>query len=171
MEIIDCSCKGINPSCEKCFGRGYYDNSTIHNEKQFQNYPVEKTKEKEKTFIEEIGKLNANEIESLAKKLIEIIDTVSAKQSAILFSLFKTKYKRFPSDSEKFKRKSHYDGINLLENEKKFLKGKLKEVIQQAIMVNKLIEPNFINPLSTVDVDISSKKQLKIIKGILIKRR
>jgi hypothetical protein len=154
MEIIDCSCKGINPSCEKCFGRGYYDNSTIHSEKQFQNYPIELPKEKEKTFLEELGKLNSDEIGLLAKKLIDIIDNVSKKQSIILINLFKTKYKRFPSESEKFKRKSQYDGINLLENEKKFLKGKLNEVIQQAIMVNTFIEPSFVSPLSTIDVDI-----------------
>ena len=25
MAIKDCTCIGINPNCEKCFGRGYYD--------------------------------------------------------------------------------------------------------------------------------------------------
>ncbi|MGV8135962.1 MAG: hypothetical protein AB2L20_12165 [Mangrovibacterium sp.] len=29
MPIIDCSCKGINPDCERCMGRGYYDSEEI----------------------------------------------------------------------------------------------------------------------------------------------
>lgn len=171
MEIIDCSCKGINPSCEKCFGRGYYDISTVHNEKLFENFPIEKPKEKEKTFVEEIDKLDSKEIELLAKKLIDFIDAKSEKQFDTLLTLFKIKYKRFPSKIEKFKRKNLYDTINNLENDKKFIKEKLKEVVQQAIMVNKFIVPKFMNPLSNMEVDISSKIQLKVIRNMITKKR
>lgn len=178
MEIFDCSCKGINPSCEKCFGRGYFDLTTLHNYKRFENFPIEKRQEKPQekpiekveTFIEKISKLNAVEIGLLAKKLIDIIDLQSEKQSEIFLALFKTKYNRFPSKIEKLKRKKQYDMIYNIENEKEIVKGKLRKAIKQGIIINKLIQPRFINPLSNMKVDTTSKSQLKIIKKFIRQR-
>ena len=48
MAIVDCSCRGINPECEKCEGKGYYDTEDI-DKKPF--VTVSKTKkEDEKKF-------------------------------------------------------------------------------------------------------------------------
>jgi|GEM_PF-3145621 len=33
MAIIDCSCRGVNPNCEKCDGKGYYSPRIVKNKK------------------------------------------------------------------------------------------------------------------------------------------
>ena len=171
MEIIDCSCKGINPTCEKCFGRGYYDTSLVQDDKYFSNIPLDKPREIKATFTEEISKLNGDEIESFAEKLIEIIDSKSKKQFQLFSSLFRQKWKKQPSKDEIFERKNLYAMINNLESDKIFFKGKLQEVVQQAIMVNRFIEPIYKHSLSKIEIDTSSKIKLQIVKKMIRNKR
>lgn len=69
MALVDCSCLGNNPDCERCFGRGYFDPDQTNN-----LTPICKKNEKAETddsisFEESIKKLSKKAIITLVSKL------------------------------------------------------------------------------------------------------
>lgn len=55
-EIIDCSCKGINPECLRCSGKGYYRVKSHNNKKAIKphNSGIKSSQNKEKTTIKDL---------------------------------------------------------------------------------------------------------------------
>ena len=186
MPIIDCSCKGISPECEKCFGRGYYDTddkeykSHIHFSKETKN---KETKE-ELPFTEKISSLSAIELKQLINKIISRIDKNSNIQNNILNSI--------PFSSSRMSYINlRMKEIEKIEIEKKDLKEKLKLAIEQSKLLNTRIistpssrkrimdvklKTNLVDQikfkwfLSTIDLDSFSIEDLILLKRELQKR-
>ncbi len=54
MAILDCTCKGVNPNCEKCFGRGYYDDEKQNIDRiPFKTHRPDERVEEQKTPLKE----------------------------------------------------------------------------------------------------------------------
>jgi hypothetical protein len=66
MAIEDCSCNGINPNCEKCDGRGYYNTNELLNIPKIGfKYKYTPTKD---SFTEKISNFSAKAVDNLISK-------------------------------------------------------------------------------------------------------
>jgi hypothetical protein len=88
MEITDCTCKGINPSCEKCFGRGYYNAEISNNSIKSIFVEYEEPVKKSPTFTDEVREFTKLEMELLLVKFTRVIDYKLAEQFQIHHTLY-----------------------------------------------------------------------------------
>lgn len=147
INSIDCSCKGINSLCEKCYGRGYYDIHFVLNSRFFFNYQEKKT-----TLISPPSTFKQldsyKELKSLSIKLIVLIDSKSKEQTSIIAVISSTKPILALSKKSKYELTRKYDRISQLENDKIFLKSKLNQVCQNAKLLGFNIEIKYNNYFS-----------------------
>lgn len=172
MSIVDCTCKGINPDCERCFGRGYYDTDITSEHKRIfvakDNKEVKNSDtDKELPFSQKVKSLAKLEIEKLIRELIKSIDAISKAQSQIL-------------DTISFRKRAVYtisrnnlEKIYLLETKKKYLKTKLEVACNQAFFLKCSVDVKYNHSFSTKNIDTFSTKELKYLRRKFhkIKRR
>ena len=101
MAIIDCTCLGKNPNCERCFGRGYYDPEIINN-----ITPICFSKEKIEIhngipFEEIIKKLSKKEIIILISKLEKKIKFNSKQMRIIKNPKIRNQYEKEKNEMQR----------------------------------------------------------------------
>ena len=153
MTIKDCTCKGINPNCEKCFGRGYYDDEATGID--INTFTLAKTFEREKHEKDSNSRpgrvINNEELQSNIERLFEELrkDISIIKR---ITALEKIKYKNI-SKKKLHKRKGalsndkhlYFSKVNSLKNElesileanpncAQYISIKLKELEQKLIV-------------------------------------
>ena len=131
MSIIDCSCKGINLSCEYCFGRGYFDNEQIESKSKIINLIIQKQDNNHNlTFEQKLGLIDVEKREELLNKLINSIDSKSSEQFNILSKIYSKRRKSTLSKYEFSKQKIKFSMINQLEFDKILLRDKINIVLE-----------------------------------------
>lgn len=153
-----CSCKGLDPKCEKCFGSGYVNGKGSKkpalNKKDKVSAQTQKVK-KESSLSEKVASMSKGEVENLAVEIITNLDLKSKKQLQLLNSI--------PFSTNTFRRdfKEKFETLETLEREKRNLRNDL-DVIDQEIFSKKYpIKLRFKHFLSDKDIDITSNRQLK----------
>lgn len=162
MAVEICSCEGLNPNCENCFGSGYAPSATQKKSvtKQTEKKPISKTipyKKAELVYYlpKKIDVLTKQEVEEIAVKIIAALDSKSKKQMQLLNSI--------PFNTNTFRRdfKDKFENLTILETEKKHLRKELM-VIDQIIVTKKYNSQfSFKHFLSDKDLDVTSNRQLK----------
>jgi hypothetical protein len=123
MSVIDCNCKGINTTCENCFGRGYYDDEQNSNISKFLFPKIEDNSgEKSLTFEQQLRLINVQDSNNIIKKLASLVDSKSIAQFDLLSEIYLKKRKPFLT---KAKLNSKFLHINQLEMEKNILKDQI----------------------------------------------
>jgi len=166
MQIVDCSCKGINPDCEKCFGRGYYDLDSLREIPiiHFLKKSEESKTNVELSFEEKISTLSVIEVRILILRFIKTIDSISNKQSQILLSI--------PFNSSRMSLINvRISELNKLETKKKELQGKLDLTCKckQAELLNISAILKFKKLLSEIHIDSYSIEELILLKNKIIR--
>jgi molecular chaperone DnaK (HSP70) len=160
MENIECTCKGKNPQCKKCSGRGYIEN-TIDEKSLHKLTDLEKRPSIKKTKIrlnERLEKLSKSELEKNAENIIALIDLKSKKQMQILNSIpFSTKTFRIDF-------KSKFESLKMLESEKQAIRKDLESLLTVSANKQVKIVVKFNHLLSNKLVDADSNKDLKQLR-------
>lgn len=157
MEAVICSCQGLNPNCEKCFGSGYVPTKTSKKPatKQTDKKKINKKNQSQSFLPENIETLSKAEIDELAIKIIGSLDLKSKKQMQILNSI--------PFNTTTFRRDFYakFELLELIETEKQQLRNELLVIDQEIVSKNYRSHFNFRHFLSDKDVDVSSNRHLK----------
>lgn len=155
MSIQICSCEGLNPKCEKCFGSGYINSATKRSD-----VPKEKTAApvKSKSVLpEDISGLSRKEAENLCVKIAADLDVKSKKQMQILNAI--------PFSTSTFRRdfKDKFQNLAALENQKKAMWDDLNRLADELLGAKFLNNLRFGHYLSDKEIDVSSNRQLKTL--------
>ncbi|MDM1369030.1 hypothetical protein HX052_12125 [Myroides marinus] len=159
MSIIDCSCKGINPSCEYCFGRGYFDDEQSESKSKIIYPIIEKDSiSRNLTFEQKLDLMGLEDKQKLLKKLINLIDSKSIEQFNLLSQIYLKRRKSTLSQFEFSKQKLKFSMINQLELDKIFLRDKIN-IMLQSLNISKNIE--FLHEFSTKKISHKSKLEVR----------
>lgn len=153
-----CSCEGLNPQCEKCFGSGYVDSGASRKSSATSNKTIEKTNAKQKSLLPGGFKsLPRKEVETILAKIIDGLDLKSKKQMQLLNSI--------PFNSTTFRRdfKAKFESLRKLESEKRFLRNELDSISKEMAGKKDAHHFKFGHFLSDKDVDVDSNRQLKTL--------
>ena len=156
MTVQICSCEGLNPNCNKCFGSGYV-NVAESAADQAQKKAVQKNKPKYQSSVpENIEVLSRAEVENIVGKIIEKLDLKSKKQMQLLNSI--------PFSSTTFRRdfKDKFESLRTLENAKQFLRTEL-QAIKDATSKKFPGQFAYGHYLSDKEIDVTSNRQLKTL--------
>lgn len=154
-----CSCEGLDPYCEKCFGSGYAPSTTSKKTVAKQSdkiKPIKKSQLKTRSYLpEKIDSLTKVEIDTLAIQIISTLDLKSKKQMQILNSI--------PFNTTTFRRdfKDKFEALGTFEIEKQQLRNDLFIIDQEIVSKNYRSHFTFRHFLSDKDVDVTSNRQLK----------
>ncbi len=100
MGLIDCTCRGINPDCPRCYGRGLYDSEVLQNyeidqKKYLSQVKIKNNKKASKEIIREKlfllferNELNVNDFSPLFKHSIEFNDAEIVKFYQLFLVIF-----------------------------------------------------------------------------------
>lgn len=158
MTVEICSCEGLNPKCEKCFGSGYINSATsAKSAGRDQPKPKadKKPKVRESLLPEKMESLSKKEMEHLAMKIIDTLDAKSKKQMQLLNSIpFNTTTFRMDS-------KDKFRTLQIIENEKQALRTELNVVNAEIAAKKYASHYKFKHYLSDKEIDVSSNRQLK----------
>ena len=160
MPNINCTCKGENKNCEKCFGIGEYNPEENESRKIFV-YKKEKdssTNSDEKALSELVKELKPEDLIKLANQTINKIDRASRKQKRFLF-----RNREF--DDKKLLKYDAYEKI------KDKLRRSLGIILKQAKDSNITFQIKYKQPFSKNNYEVSSPKDLKKLKGKLVKSK
>lgn len=157
MSYQICSCEGLNPKCEKCFGSGYMKTkSTPAAAKSKKSIPKDNIKQD--TFLtDDISNLHLKEIQNIADKIIAKLDLRSMQQMRMLHSI--------PFTTTTFRRdfKDKFVSLGIMEDEKRTLRKEL-ETLNKELTKNKFaVNFKFNHLLSNKDIDITSNRELKTL--------
>lgn len=153
-----CSCEGLNPQCEKCFGSGYTDAAASKKSAAAGNKTAEKAGAKQASLLPEGFKsLPRKEVETVLAKIVDSLDLKSKKQMQLLNSI--------PFNSTTFRRdfKGKFESLRKLESEKRFLRGELDSISKEMAEKKYANHFKFGHFLSDKDVDVDSNRQLKTL--------
>ncbi|MCC9042794.1 hypothetical protein LNQ81_08865 [Myroides sp. M-43] len=155
MRTEICSCEGLDPFCDKCFGTGYAPSSTSKKTVTKQSSKVKPIKKIKSYLPEKIDSLTKIEIDALAIKIISTLDLKSKKQMQILNSI--------PFNTNTFRRdfKDKFEALTAYEVEKQQLRNDLFILDQEIVSKNYRSHFTFRHFLSDKDVDPTSNRQLK----------
>jgi hypothetical protein len=167
MEITDCTCKGINPSCEKCFGRGYYDAEISNNSIKTLFVKDQEPIKKPPTFAEEVREFTKIEMEVLLEKLTKAIDFKSAEQFQFLHTLYIKNQKPMYSKIELNKRRNLFTTVYRLQREKFFLKDLIKTICEEGFLKSYRFKVNYSHPFSKKRLNLNSMVEIEILKNEL----
>ena len=159
MSVINCSCKGINPTCENCFGRGYYDDEQNSKISKFVFPKIEDNSgEKSLTFEQQLELINVQDRKDLIKKLASLVDSKSIAQFDLLSEIYLKKRKPFLPNGKLAKRNSKFLLINQLEMEKDILKDQIMFVSKS---LNSNISAVYFHEFSKKKITHQSKFEVK----------
>lgn len=156
MAVQICSCEGLNPKCEKCFGSGYVN--THIPEKATDKKNTKKSASKPESFLpENIADLHVKEIQNIADKIIAKLDVKSKQQMRILHSI--------PFNTNTFRRdfKDKFESLRIMENEKRHLRTELNTLAAEMTKSNYSTHFQFSHLLSDKDIDVTSNRELKTL--------
>lgn len=166
METLDCSCKGINPSCEKCFGRGYYDLN--QQTRFFRDFAIKVEPDIDvksninahinfETFAENLTK---SELQKNIEIIIGKVDLLSKKQIMVLnTSSFRNRsYRRLFN--------VQFETLLAIEKKKKSLKWHISILVKFSKLKNNLILVRYKHFLSNLVLNTDSAKELKHIRRL-----
>ncbi|AJH13869.1 hypothetical protein [Myroides profundi] len=155
MRTEICSCEGLDPFCDKCFGTGHAPLSTSKKTVTKQSSKVKPIKKIKSYLPEKIDSLTKIEIDALAIKIISTLDLKSKKQMQILNSI--------PFSTSTFRRdyKEKFIDLENIETEKQQLRNDLFILDQEIVSKNYRSHFTFRHFLSDKDVDVTSNRELK----------
>jgi len=155
MTVQICSCEGLNPNCEKCFGSGYVNSDT----KKSATIQKEKAPKRVKASLipENVEQLSRKEIDNIVLKIIETLDLKSKKQMQLLNSI--------PFTSTTFRRdfKDKFQSLETLEKDKQSLRNDLSALLKNASAQKNSSQFAFTHYLSDKEIDVTSNRQLKTL--------
>lgn len=154
-----CSCEGLNPDCDKCFGSGIIQIADSKSTKPVVADKPQKTRY-ESRLPEDIKQTPRKELENIAQKILLDLDSKSKKQMQILNSI--------PFSTTTFRRdfKEKFETLRMLENDKRFLRGELTRLIQETTDTKQFQSFQYGPFLSDKEIDVSNNRQLKeLIRG------
>ncbi|MEC4077240.1 hypothetical protein VSO49_12865 [Myroides odoratimimus] len=155
MRTEICSCEGLDPFCDKCFGTGHAPLSTSKKTVTKQSSKVKPIKKTKSYLPEKIDSLTKIEIDALTIKIISTLDLKSKKQMQILNSI--------PFSTSTFRRdyKEKFIDLENIETEKQQLRNDLFIIDQEIVSKNYRSHFTFRHFLSDKDVDVTSNRELK----------
>ncbi|RZJ67612.1 MAG: hypothetical protein EOO50_04855 [Flavobacterium sp.] len=159
MTVQICSCEGLNPKCEKCFGSGYVNSGTKKSAsiEAKTKVVVQKKPKYESMLPENLTSLNKKEIENVLVKIMGALDVKSKKQMQLLNAI--------PFSSTTFRRdfKNKFEGLSTLENSKQFMRSELDLVAKEMAAKKIRNDFKFSHFLSDKEIDVTSNRQLKTL--------
>lgn len=162
MPFIDCKCRGVNLSCQFCFGKGIYDpdeNAKYEeNQRKLNSYIKLNNKIEHKilSISETLKTFNKDQLNHTINELIEKVDNYSKEQEKIVKSL------SFRKDGKNFFKSKIPDllQIDLIK----------KELLIVYKLATKLIDEEnikslfFNHPYSILSINFKDTKELKQLK-------
>jgi len=159
MTVEICSCEGLNPQCEKCFGSGYINSGTSKkpavNPQENAKAPKKAKPLRQSSLPESLDSLSRKELENEAIKIIDVLDEKSKKQMQILNSI------PFSSTTFRIDFKDKFRNLQTLERDKQFLRSDLDTLIVEMTTKKYTNHYKFKHYLSDKEIDMSSNRQLK----------
>jgi hypothetical protein len=159
MSIVDCSCRGINPECEKCEGKGYYntDNNSSKSRINFIKKTEDKSKEPELSFEEKVKNIPEKGLRIIIQKLVKEIDFIAIIQTNIIQSISfnHARIQNIYTQIEKLK---------IIENDKKKYRKNLEFACKQAELQNLKINIRHKRIMATKDIDDFSNEDFEKLK-------
>lgn len=153
-----CTCEGLNPKCEKCFGSGYMKTKSPLKT----DVKNSKVKHKENTAQEVLHSdkstnLHPKEIQNIADKIIATLDLKSMQQMRMLHSI--------PFNTTTFRRdfKDKFVSFGIMETEKRALRSELQSLAKDLSKNNLQAHFKFNHLLSDKDIDVTSNRELKTL--------
>lgn len=161
MTVKICSCEGLNPKCEKCFGSGYR-NTNVSEKASKTTAKVKKVEKKdtlnhESKLVENVSALDKKELQNNADKFCAKLDLKSVQQMRMLHSI--------PFTTTTFRRdfKDKFVSFGIIEEEKRTLRNELDIFKKEANKKGFSIHVKFNHLLSDKDIDVTSNRELKTL--------
>ena len=157
MSYQICSCEGLNPKCEKCFGSGYMKTKSAPAAAKSKK-SISKDNIKQDTFLtDDISNLHLKEIQNIADKIIAKLDLRSMQQMRMLHSI--------PFNTTTFRRdfKDKFVSLGIMENEKRVLRKELETLTKELTKNKFAVNFKFNHLLSNKDIDVTSNRELKTL--------
>lgn len=157
MTVQICSCEGLNPKCEKCFGSGYMNTNVAEKTAKPKKATPKHITTQESFLSEDVSNLHRKEIQNLAVKIIAKLDLKSKQQMRMLHSI--------PFTTTTFRRdfKDKFESFRIMEMEKRALRVELDVLAKELIKNNLTANFKYAHLLSDKDIDVTSNRELKTL--------
>ena len=158
MSYQICSCEGLNPKCEKCYGSGYMKTKTSAKADAKNKKTISKDSLKpEALFSNDASNLHHKEIQNIADKIIATLDIKSMQQMRMLHSI--------PFNTTTFRRdfKDKFVSFGIMETEKRALRSELDKLAKELTKNKFQANFKFNHLLSDKDIDVTSNRELKTL--------
>jgi hypothetical protein len=161
MSFQICTCEGLNPKCEKCFGSGYMKTKTPAKSSQADaknKKTISKDLLKQETLLSnDVANLHHKEIQNIADKIIATLDLKSMQQMRMLHSI--------PFNTTTFRRdfKDKFVSFDIMETEKRALRSELDKLAKELTKNKFQANFKFNHILSDKDIDVTSNRELKTL--------
>jgi hypothetical protein len=156
MSMQVCSCEGLNPNCEKCFGSGYANVPDAKNAAE-KKTSANKPSKRESQLPENLTTLSRKEIENIAFQISEKLDVKSKKQMQLLNSI------PFSTNTFRIEFKDKFASLKTIENDKQFLRDELDRIFKETASKKYFTGFQYGHFLSDKEIDVSSNRQLKTL--------
>ncbi|MFT6638882.1 MAG: hypothetical protein ACJAYP_001468 [Flavobacterium sp.] len=158
MSYQICSCEGLNPKCEKCYGSGYMKTKTSAKTDTKNKKTISKDNLKSEALLSnDAANLHHKEIQNIADKIIAALDLKSMQQMRMLHSI--------PFNTTTFRRdfKDKFISFEIMETEKRALRSELAALSKELTKNNLQVHFKFNHLLSDKDIDVTSNRELKTL--------
>jgi hypothetical protein len=158
MSYQICTCEGLNPKCEKCFGSGFMKTKSLVKTEIKSKKTVSKDHLKSETLLSnDTTNLHHKEIQNIADKIIATLDLKSMQQMRMLHSI--------PFNTTTFRRdfKDKFVSFGIMEEEKRALRNELNKLAKELTKNKFQANFKFNHLLSDIDIDVTSNRQLKTL--------
>ena len=156
MTVKICSCEGLNPKCEKCFGSGYMNTKETKTKAASKASPKVNL-EMDSLLQNDASNLHRKEIQNIADKIIATLDLKSMQQMRMLHSI--------PFNTTTFRRdfRDKFVSFEIIEMEKRALRNELDKLAKELTKNNLQVHFKFNHILSHKDIDVTSNRELKTL--------
>lgn len=158
MSYQVCSCEGLNPKCEKCFGSGYMKTKALAKADTKSKKTISKDNLKQEALLSnDATNLHHKEIQNIADKIIATLDLKSMQQMRMLHSI--------PFNTTTFRRdfKDKFVSFGIMETEKRALRSELNKLAKELTKNKFQANFKFNHLLSDKDIDVTSNRELKTL--------
>jgi hypothetical protein len=158
MSYQVCSCEGLNPKCEKCFGSGYMKTKVSAKADTINKKGISKDSLKSEVLLSnDAANLHHKEIQNIADKIIATLDLKSMQQMRMLHSI--------PFNTTNFRRdfKDKFVSFGIMEEEKRALRSELDKLAKELTKNKFQANFKFNHLLSDKDIDVTSNRELKTL--------
>ena len=157
MAVQICSCEGLNPKCEKCFGSGYINTQEVEKSVPTATKSKKTNIKQESSILNDLELLDKREIQNTIDKIVSTLDLKSVQQMRILHSI--------PFNTTTFRRdfKDKFESFRIMEVEKRQLRSELNSLTKELTKKDFSINFKFSHLLSDKDIDVTSNRELKTL--------